>query len=107
MPEITFVQPDGNRRTVGVDPGTSVMQAALFNAIPGVIGECGGQLVCATCHVYVAPDKVGQLAPPNEYERDMLECTASPREPNSRLGCQVIVTEALGDITVTLPPSQV
>lgn len=104
MPSVIFVLPDGSERRIEVRAGTSVMRAALDHDLPGVIGECGGVATCATCHVYVDPAWSGRLAPPDANEADMLDFTASPRRPTSRLGCQIAVDASLDGIRVELPP---
>lgn len=105
MALVTFVSHDGNSIEVEVAPGTSVMQAAVDNMIDGIVGECGGSCSCATCHCYVDEAWVGRLPPASGMEKDMLECVLEPR-PNSRLSCQVVVTEQLDGLVVQLPESQ-
>lgn len=107
MPTVTFRHADGTTAVVTTAAGTSVMRAALLNDVPGIVGECGGQAMCATCHVYVV-DQVGHLPPISEDEAEMLECTAMPHDAaRSRLGCQLILDGDLADIVVDLPESQV
>lgn len=106
MSTITYVHRDGERETVSATEGTSVMRAALQNGIDGIVGECGGQAMCATCHVYVDEPPV-DLPAISEDEDEMLECTASPREPESRLGCQLRAGLNFESITVRLPERQV
>src|SRR5579862_7417146 len=92
MPHVTYIDKQGKQTTLDIAVGTSVMQAAVFNGIDGIVAECGGSCMCATCHVYVADDMLG-LIPPMEADEDaMLDGAASPRLPNSRLSCQLIVT---------------
>jgi 2Fe-2S ferredoxin len=86
--------------------GESLMQAAVAANIEGIAADCGGMLTCATCHVYVREPFASQLPPAQDDERGMLEFTASPRRPNSRLSCQIELTPALEGLTVDLPPSQ-
>lgn len=109
MSTITFTLADGTQRDVTVSTETSVMQAALSNNIPGIVGECGGQAMCATCHVYVADEFLGDLPEMSEDEEEMLEVTSSERdEQRSRLGCQVKVGGGCMDsVRVTLPATQV
>lgn len=105
MPTVTFLLPDGSTAVAEVATGTSLMRAALLNDISGIVGECGGQAMCATCHVYVGDDVAASLYPLSEDEAEMLDCTAEPRDlARSRLGCQIAVD---ADITVALPKSQV
>jgi ferredoxin, 2Fe-2S len=89
MPYVTFIHADGRETTIEVAEGTNVMQAATMNGIAGIVGECGGAAMCATCHVYVEPEQLEHLSHVSAFENEMLECTASPREFNSRLGCQI------------------
>lgn len=106
MPQITYVQQDGSKDTVEAKLGSSVMQTAVGNGVNGIVAECGGNLACATCHVYVDPAFLADLVPIAEDEEDMLDCTGSPREDNSRLSCQLKVTEALDGLVVSVPESQ-
>lgn len=106
MPTIRFILPDGSPRSVEVPVGTSAMQAATGAGLSGVIGECGGSAMCATCHVYVDEAWQGKLPAPLANELEMLECTASERLPTSRLSCQIKMTAALDGIVLMMPPSQ-
>ena len=106
MPTITFVAFDGTTSTAEVADGASVMQAALSGGIPGVIAECGGSMMCATCHVYVREPWAGKLAAVDATEDAMLTMTASERRANSRLSCQIIMRPTLDGITVDLPEKQ-
>lgn len=105
MALVTYISHDGNSIEVDVRPGTSVMQAAVDNMIDGIVGECGGSCSCATCHCYIDDAWVSRLPPASGMEKDMLECVLEPR-PNSRLSCQVVVTEQLDGLVVRLPESQ-
>ena len=107
MPKITYVHPDGSRDELEVAEGASVMQAATTNGIDGIVAECGGNCMCATCHIYVEPAQLALLPPMSEEEDALLDGTASDREPNSRLSCQIAVTQALDGLVVTLPERQV
>lgn len=106
MPRITFTDHSGRSRTVDATVGDSVMQTAVRNGIDGIVAECGGSLSCATCHVYVDEADLGRLPDPQELEDEMLYGTASQRRANSRLSCQLRVTDGL-DLHVTTPPTQV
>ena len=97
----------GEPRTLECKTGQSLMQAAVAANIQGIDADCGGLLTCATCHVYVREPFAGQLPAPESDELGMLEFTASPRQPNSRLSCQIALTPALDGLTVDLPPTQV
>jgi ferredoxin, 2Fe-2S len=82
------------------------MEAAVAGNVDGIEADCGGLMTCATCHVLVREPFASALPPPEPDEVAMLEFTASPRQPNSRLSCQIHLTEALDGLTVDLPPSQ-
>jgi 2Fe-2S ferredoxin len=107
MPKITYVHPDGAREVLDVPVGTSVMRAAIMNGIDGIVAECGGEMMCATCHVYVEEDQLDRTPKMAEEEAAMLEFTASERRPNSRLSCQLTVTPELDGLVVYLPETQV
>ncbi|WP_125611961.1 2Fe-2S iron-sulfur cluster-binding protein [Specibacter cremeus] len=108
MSTITFHHGDGAVDTLDVAPGTSVMRAAVSNGVRGIVGECGGQAMCATCHVYVRPGYLAVLPEIGDDEDEMLDCTADPRDPRrSRLGCQVTLGEGLDTLEVDVPGSQV
>lgn len=106
MPRITYLQTDATLETLEVKPGTSVMRAAILAGVNGIVGECGGQAMCATCHVFVE-EVSEELHAPNEDEEEMLECTAVERSENSRLSCQLVAGKHFESITVRLPESQV
>ena len=107
MPTINYVTNDGRTATVTASDGTSVMQAAMAGGIGGIVAECGGSIMCATCHVYVREPWASKLTPPEATELAMLGMTASERRANSRLSCQIVVSAALDGITVDLPATQV
>ena len=105
MAKINFVDHKGETRTVDVENGATVMEAAIRNAIPGIEAECGGACACATCHVYVDEawmEKVGQAEP---MEEDMLDFAFDVR-PNSRLSCQIRVRPDLDGLVVRTPARQ-
>lgn len=106
MPHIIFALPNGTERDVVVDDGVSVMKAAVSNMVPGIIGECGGDLSCATCHVFIDEKWIGELPERSPEEEDMLEATSEEPTDCSRLGCQVAVGEALDGIVVHVPETQ-
>jgi 2Fe-2S ferredoxin len=87
--------------------GTTIMQTAVARGVDGIVAECGGNLMCATCHVYVEDKWLHVLPDKAEDEDDMLDETASPRESNSRLSCQLVLEDKLDGIVVTLPERQV
>ena len=105
MPTVIFIAFDGERRDVTVEPGLSLMRAAVDNDGPGIDADCGGACACATCHVFVDASWVDRLDPPGEREEEMLNFTTERLE-NSRLACQITVTDALDGLTVALPQNQ-
>lgn len=107
MPSITYIDSDGSETTIDAAAGTSVMQAAVMNGIDGIVGECGGNLMCATCHVYVDEEWVGRLAERDEVEEEMLEETAAPRRGCSRLSCQITMNDDTDGLVVHLPDEQI
>ena len=106
MPTIVYVQPDGSRREVEASAGTSVMRTAVLNDVPGIVAECGGSLMCATCHVYVEPGDLDRVPPCSDEEDEMLEVTEAERRETSRLSCQLTVEDALDGLTVHVPAAQ-
>lgn len=106
MPDITFIHPDGSSEGFEAPVGVSLMQAACGTGVAGIVGECGGAAICATCHVYVAPAWADRLPPPQADELAMLECTASERRPTSRLACQIRLDADLQGLVVELPEFQ-
>jgi 2Fe-2S ferredoxin len=106
MPNITFINAQGEAQTLVASDGKSLMQVAMASSLQGIVAECGGSAMCATCHVYVAPAWMEKIPPPNSNELELLECTASERNTQSRLSCQIRVTAELDGLVVTLPPSQ-
>jgi len=105
MPTVTFVEQNGRRHQVEATVGLSLMRAAVDNSVPGIDADCGGQCACATCHVYVHAPWIDQLPAPSAMERDMLGFTAE-QQGNSRLACQIGVTEALSGLVVDMPDGQ-
>ena len=106
MPTITFIDQDGNEREIEAEVGSTVMETAINNDVPGILATCGGSCSCATCHVYVDEMWVNKLPPPELEENDMLD-TAHDLQENSRLSCQIKVTEELDGLIVTTPPRQI
>jgi 2Fe-2S ferredoxin len=106
MPNLNFIDDDGTRTSLQVAAGTSVKDAAIDNGLDGIVAECGGNLMCATCHVYVEEDWIDALPAPEPEEEFMLSETTSPRAETSRLGCQLIITEELNGLTIRFPPQQ-
>ena len=85
--------------------GQSVMQVAMSNRVPGIIADCGGSCSCATCHVYVDPEWQGRIPGPSDTEKEMIDCALHVRE-NSRLSCQIVVSDAVDGLVVRIPESQ-
>jgi cytochrome P450/ferredoxin len=106
-PKVTFHEPDGNTIVVETDRPVSVMKAAVTNDVPGIVGECGGNAMCATCHVYVRESHLDRLPPMDEDEDVMLDGTAAERTHRSRLSCQLILDDQLTGIEVDVPATQV
>lgn len=101
MPKMIFIEPDGTHREVDAPLGLSILEIAHRNDID-IEGACGGSLACSTCHVIVDADWYGKIDEPEEEEEDMLDL-AFGLTRTSRLGCQIIITEELDGLTVTLP----
>ena len=104
--EIHLIAPDGARRTIQGRVGQSLMRAAVDAGEEGVVGDCGGCLNCATCHVIVDAAWVSRLPPASDDEGYMLEMTAAPLQPTSRLSCQLALDEDLAGLVVQLPDRQ-
>ena len=107
MPKVTFVGHDGSKTSVDEPDGVSVMQAAQNAGIGGIVAECGGSMMCATCHVYVAEPWLSKLPAMTATESEMLTMTVSERPDTSRLSCQIVLGAALDGITVELPEKQI
>jgi ferredoxin, 2Fe-2S len=105
MVSITYKDSEGGSRTVDAQVGSTVMETALRESVPGIEAECGGACACATCHVYVDPEWMEVVGKPEQMEEDMLDFAFEVR-PTSRLSCQIKVTEALNGLVVTTPPRQ-
>ena len=103
---VTYISASGDLREVAVPIGSSVMEGAVNNSIKGIVAECGGACMCATCHVFVDETWLDKLQPIAEDEEEMLNNTFVPRKPNSRLSCQIPVTEELDGLIVTTPEAQ-
>jgi 2Fe-2S ferredoxin len=106
MPRVTFRHPDGSLSVLDGAVGQSAMSLALQNGVEGIIGECGGSCACATCHVYIEEAFVQQLPEMDSLEDDMLEGTACERRSNSRLSCQIVLTEERNGLVIELPAAQ-
>ena len=106
MPKITYIDTDDTARTVEAELGSTVMETAVNNDIPGILATCGGSCACATCHVYVEPEWFAKLPAPALDELDMLD-TAHDLQPTSRLSCQIAVTAEIDGLVVRTPPRQI
>ena len=105
MPKITYISHSGKKNTVEVATGLSVMEGAIQNDIPGIDADCGGSMACAPCHVYVEEKWLDKVPKAEEAEIDMIDMAYEPKK-NSRLSCQIIVTEELEGLKVTTPEKQ-
>ena len=105
MPKITYIAHDGTERVVEVPAGLSVTEGAVKNMVPGIDADCGGACACSTCHVYVDAAWTEKVGKPNDVEADMLDFAFDVRD-NSRLSCQMKVTEALDGLIVRTPERQ-
>ena len=106
MPKITYIENNGKSHTVEVDKGLTVMEGAVQNNIPGIDADCGGSMACATCHVYVKEDWYEKLPKKEMGEDDMLDQAYEPKS-NSRLSCQIMVSDDLDGLSVYMPEKQV
>ena len=102
MSQVTYIEAGGQQHVVEVQPGLSVMEGAVQNGVPGIPATCGGSCACATCHIYVDEQWRSRVGPRNELEESMLEM-ADDVQPNSRLGCQIKLTDELDGLVVRIP----
>ncbi len=105
MAKITYIEHNGKSHTVDVQNGLTVMEGAIQNDIPGIDADCGGSMACATCHVYVKDDWFNKVPPKQNGEEDMLDQAFEPKK-NSRLSCQMIISDELDGLIVDLPERQ-
>ena len=105
MPKITYIEFTGKSHIIDVPKGLTVMEGAVQNNIPGIDADCGGGMACATCHVYVKEEWFNRLPPKTEGEDDMLDQAFEPKK-NSRLSCQMIISDELDGLIVDLPERQ-
>lgn len=106
MPKVTYVAGSGDQRVIDATVGESVMVTAVKNGVPGIIGQCGGNASCGTCHVWVREDFRPLLGEIGEAEEDLLDMGVSERRDGSRLSCQLPVTEELDGLVVDVPSEQ-
>ena len=105
MPKITYLDHQGNSKTIDVENGLTVMEGAIQNDIPGIDADCGGSMACATCHVYVEEKWLNKITKAEEAEVDMIDMAFEPKK-NSRLSCQLIISDELDGLIVTTPEKQ-
>ena len=105
MAQIIFIEHDGTEHSVDAKVGSSLMLAAVSNGVPGIDADCGGSCSCATCHVYIAEDWLDKLPVKEDGEEDMLDMAFEPKK-NSRLSCQLIVSDTLDGLVVNIPSKQ-
>ena len=105
MPKITYNDFQGNSKTIEVDNGLSVMEGAIQKDIPGIDADCGGSMACATCHIYVEDRWFDKIPKAEDAENDMIDMAFEPKK-NSRLSCQIIVSDELDGLEVTTPEKQ-
>ena len=105
MSKITYIDSSGNSKTIDVANGLSVMEGAIQNNIPGIDADWGGGMACATCHVYGKEEWLNKLDKPEDAEQDMIDMAFEPKK-NSRLSCQLIVSDKLDGLIVTTPSKQ-
>ncbi len=106
MPKVTYIEPSGNEVVIDVPVGWSLMQAATSNGVEGIEAECGGSCACATCHCYVEPH-ASRVPAAEQGERDMLQNAVAEIRANSRLSCQIKMSEDLAGLVVRFPEAQI
>ena len=106
MPKITYIDSSGNQKTIEVSKALSVMEGAVQNNVPGIDADCGVGMACATCHVYVKENWFNKLPKAEDGEQDMIDMAFEPKK-NSRLSCQIIVTDELDGLVVNTPTKQI
>ena len=105
MAKITYIDFQGNSKSIEVENGLTVMEGAIQNNLPGIDADCGGSMACATCHVYVEEKWFNKINKAEDAEVDMIDMAHEPKK-NSRLSCQLIVSEEIDGIVVTTPETQ-
>ena len=105
MTKVTYQDLKGNSKTIEIENGLSVMEGAIQNEIPGIDADCGGAMACSTCHVYVKDEWFNKIPKAEEAEVDMIDMAYEPKK-NSRLSCQIIVSDELDGLEVTTPEKQ-
>ena len=105
MPRITYTDFQGTSKTIEVENGLTVMEGAIQKEIPGIDADCGGSMACATCHVYIKDKWLNNIPKAEDAEIDMIDMAYEPKK-NSRLSCQIIVSDDLDGLEVTTPEKQ-
>ena len=105
MAKIKYIDFQGNSKTIEVENGLTVMEGAIQNDVPGIDADCGGSMACATCHVYVEEKWFNKISKAEDAEVDMIDMAHEPKK-NSRLSCQLIISDELDGLTVTTPEKQ-
>ena len=105
MSKVTYIEKDGKSHTIDIQNGLTVMEGAVQNDIPGIDADCGGGMACATCHVYVKEEWLDKLPSKKDGEEDMLDMAFEPKN-NSRLSCQLIVSDELDGLEINIPYKQ-
>ena len=105
MAKINYIDHSGNKIEINVENGLTVMEGAVQNNIPGIDADCGGGMACATCHVYVEDSWLNKLPKAEEAEQVMIDMAYKPNK-NSRLSCQIVVSDEIDGLTVTTPEKQ-
>ena len=105
MTKITYIDSSKNSKTIEVDNGLTVMEGAIQNDIPEIDADCGGSMACATCHVYVEEKWLDKIPKAEDAEIDMIDMAFEPKK-NSRLSCQIIVSDELDGLKITTPEKQ-
>ena len=105
MAKITYIDYQGNSKTIEVENGLTVMEGAVQNNIPGIDADCGGSMACATCHVYVEDKWLDKMPKPEDGETDMIDMAFEPKK-NSRLSCQITVADELDGLIIKTPEKQ-
>ena len=106
VPKVIYIDSAGREYAVDAAPGESAMAAAVKNGVPGIVGECGGNCSCATCHVWVRAEYSELVGPPHEAEDDLLDLGVADRRATSRLACQIRLDAALEGLVLEVPPEQ-
>ena len=105
MPKITFIDQKGLSKIIEIESGLTVMEGAVQNNVPGIDADCGGGMACATCHVYVEDSWFNKIQKAEDAEQDMIDMAYKPQK-NSRLSCQIVVSDEIDGLTVTTPEKQ-